>query len=209
MSVREIARVLEISPGTASRWLRDVPLRPEQVAALQARNPVLNGQMAGARRLAEKARAARVDAQAHGRAFAEARDPLHIAGCMLYWAEGSKNRNNVTFTNSDAEMVRFFLGFLRRCYAVKNDRVTLSINVHLGNGLSLVELEDWWLEALDLPRSCLRKAAVNRTSKSSLGRRPPLVYGTARLSVCSTFIVQSIYGALQAYGQFERHAWLG
>jgi hypothetical protein len=49
---------------------------------------------------------------------------------------------------------------------------------------------------------------VNRTSRSSLGRRPPLVHGMARLSVCSTFIVQSSYGSLQAYGDFERPAWL-
>ena len=60
-----------------------------------------------------------------------------------------------------------------------------------------------------MPRSCLRKGAVNRTSKASLGRRPPLVYGTARVTVCSTFLVQSIYGALQAYGGFERPDWLG
>jgi hypothetical protein len=28
-------------------------------------------------------------------------DPLHIAGCMLYWAEGSKSKNVVGFCNSE------------------------------------------------------------------------------------------------------------
>jgi hypothetical protein len=32
---------------------------------------------------------------------------------MLYWAEGSKGRNQVHFANSDVNMVRFFWGFLR------------------------------------------------------------------------------------------------
>jgi len=208
MSVKEIAAELRISASTASRWLRGIVLSPEQVAALDARNPAINGQMLGARRLAEKSRDARADAQAHGRSFAALADPLHRAGCMLYWAEGSKGRNKVTFTNSDVDMVRFFLRFLRECYGVEDERLTLSVNVHLGNGMTLDEIEAWWLAALALPASCLRAAAVNRTSSSSLGKRPPLVHGTARLSICSTFILQSIYGALQAYGGFERPAWL-
>jgi hypothetical protein len=187
--------------------LRDVPLTPDQRAALDAANPVLNGQMAGARRIAENAKAARVRAQAHGRELARRGDPLHQAGCMLYWAEGSKNRNKVIFTNSDVSMVQFFLRFLRECYGLADEAMTLSLNVHLGNGLSLDEIERWWLAALELPSTCLRTAAVNRVSRSSLGKRPPLVHGTARLAVGSTFVVQSIYGAIQAYGEFERAAW--
>ena len=34
------------------------------------------------------------------------------------------------------------------------------------------------------------------------------VYGTAPVRVDSTFLVQSIYGAIQEYGGFERPAWL-
>jgi len=37
---------------------------------------------------------------------------------MLYWAEGSKQRNRLTFANSDVEMVRFFSRFLRECLGV-------------------------------------------------------------------------------------------
>jgi hypothetical protein len=209
MSVRDIAVELKISQSTSSRWLRDVPLTATQIAALEARNPVLNGQMAGARRLAEKSRAARMRAQDHGRRMAAHGTPLHRAGCMLYWAEGSKSKNKVTFTNADPEMVRLFLRFLRECYGVGDERLTLSVNVHLGNGLTLEEIEAWWLQLLQLPSSCLRKAAVNRTSRSSLGKRPPLVHGTARLGTGSTFVVQSIYGGIQAYAGFDRPVWLG
>jgi len=128
MSVRDIAVELKISQSTASRWLRDVPLTATQIAALEARNPVLNGQMAGARRLAEKSRAARMRAQDHGRRMAAHGTPLHRAGCMLYWAEGSKSKNKVTFTNADPEMVHLFLRFLRECYGVGDERLTLSVN---------------------------------------------------------------------------------
>jgi hypothetical protein len=155
-----------------------------------------------------KNRAKRLQAQRHGRELAAGGDRLHQLGCMLYWAEGSKNRNKVIFTNSDADMVALFLRFLRECYAVSDDRLTLSVNVHLGNGMTLDEIQGWWLTRLGLPPQCLREPAVNRTSRASLGKRPPLVHGTARLAVGSTFILQSIYGGIQEYAGIERPRWL-
>jgi hypothetical protein len=35
-----------------------------------------------------------------------------------------------------------------------------------------------------------------------------LPYGTARVSVCSVVVVQSIYGAIQEYAGIDRPEWL-
>ncbi len=40
-------------------------------------------------------------------------------------------------------------------------------------------------------------------------RKNKLPYGTCRLCVHSTAVVQSIYGSIQEYGGFERPEWLG
>jgi hypothetical protein len=135
-------------------------------------------------------------------------DPLHHAGCMLYWAEGSRSRNQVAFTNSDADMVAHFLAFLRRCYDVSDERLALSVNVHLGNGLTLAQVERWWIDRLGVPASCRRRSIVNNVSRASQRKRRTLLYGTVRLAVFSTFIVQSIYGAIQAYAGIDRPEWL-
>jgi hypothetical protein len=127
---------------------------------------------------------------------------------MLYWAEGWKSRNSVAFTNSDAEMLRAFLRFLRGPCDVADDRILLCVNCHLNNGLSLAEIEAWWLAELGLPASSLRAASVNRPSRASRWRRNVLPYGTVRLVVHSTALVQSIYGAIQEYAGFERPEWL-
>ena len=71
---------------------------------------------------------------------------------MLYWAEGSKQRNGVVLTNSDADMLVLFVRFLRECYEVSTARMNLTINCHLNNGLSLDEIEAWWLARLGLRR---------------------------------------------------------
>ena len=59
-----------------------------------------------------------------------------------------------------------------------------------------------------MPRSCLRTSTVNRASRVSKGVRRPLVHGTAQLRVDSTWVIQSIYGALQEYTGCIRDEWL-
>jgi hypothetical protein len=128
---------------------------------------------------------------------------------MLYWAEGSKTRNAAQLVNADPDLIETFLRFLRSCYDVPDERVALSVNCFLGSGLSLDEIQDWWLTRLGLPASCLRKAIVNRPSSASKRRKGHVLpYGTARVSVHSTFIVQSIYGAIQEYAGIDRPEWL-
>jgi hypothetical protein len=105
-------------------------------------------------------------------------------------------------------MLALFAQFLRRSYSVPVTDICLFVNCFDGNGLTVGEIESWWLDRLELPRSCLRAATVNRPSSASKGRRRQLLFGTLRIQVNSTFIVQSIYGAIQEYAGIERPEWL-
>ena len=208
MSMKAIARRLGVSVSSVSLWTRDIELTPEQIAALATRNHRLGGQRRGQRARAEGALVRRLISQLEGRALARRGDMLHQAGCMLYWAEGAKSRNRVVLVNSDPHMLRFFKRFLKECYAVEDDRFAFSVNCYVNNGLSLDEIEGHWLTVLDLPRECLRKATINNPSRSSKQLKRNLPYGTGRLEVCSTVIVQSIYGAIQEYAGFEESSWI-
>ncbi len=129
---------------------------------------------------------------------------------MLYWAEGAKSRNTVKLVNSDVHLLRFFVRFLRACFGLSSQDFRLHLNVYLNNGLSIEEIERHWLQALELPRSCLRKHIVDFKPTSSSGqKRSKLPYGVCTLCVNrSTRIVQHIYGAIQEYAGFDRPEWL-
>ena len=106
-------------------------------------------------------------------------------------------------------MVSFFLRFLRHCFDVPEHKIAVTCNLFADHLECQDEIEQYWLDLLRLPRSCLRKSTVNRYSKySQKKRRNKLPYGTCRLSVCDTRLVQHIYGAIQEYGGFEREEWL-
>jgi hypothetical protein len=128
---------------------------------------------------------------------------------MLYWAEGAKARNTLKVINADPEVLVFFIGFLRAHFAVANDQFRVYCNLFADHAERRREIEDFWLDRLRLPRSCLRKTIVNTYSKySQKKRRNRLPYGTTALVVHSTRIVQTIYGSIQEYGSFDRPEWL-
>jgi hypothetical protein len=128
---------------------------------------------------------------------------------MLYWAEGA-HRNALRFANSDPEIVRFFLMFLRRYFEVRDEDVRVTCNLFADHTDRQREIEDFWLGVLRLPRSSLCKSILNVYSKhSQKKRRNKLPYGTCRVAVHDTRITQSIWGAIQEYGGFTREEWLG
>jgi transposase-like protein len=208
-SIKEIARAVGVSTSSVSVWVRDIELTADQVESLRLRNPRLNGQMTGTRIRSARARAARMLAQAEGRAVARRGDPEHAAGCMLFWAEGSRHRNTVHFTNSDPMMMRVFSEFIRRFFDPPFERVRVWCNLHADHARKQEEIEDFWLRTLGVPRCCLIKSTVNVHSRATRRKRTNMLpYGTCRLTVHSTNIVQHLHGAIQEYGGFDRPAWI-
>jgi hypothetical protein len=213
MPYKRIASTLGVSVNSAYRWTKDIELTPEQ-KHLNLRGPSgpLNPERvrkAGAS-WAARCRSRRAVCQAEGRRTAREQDHLHLAGCMLYWAEGSKRRHAIEFTNSDPHMLLLFRRFLTDALRVDLASIRLTINVYTGNGLTIEEIESHWLDLLGLPRSSVRKHAINHMPTSSSGRaKNKLPFGVCTLRVHNTWMLQHIYGAIQEYAGFEEPAWLG
>ena len=207
MPFKRIAKELEISPATAHRWTSDIELTAAQQSAIDAEMREVRA--ARVARWSEQCRSKRRGYQEEGRRKAREGDQLHLSGCMLYWAEGSKERNGLLFANSDPAMVGLYGRFLRDSLLVPADRITVRVNVYLRNGLTIEDVESYWLEILDLPSACLRKHVINHFPTSSSGRRRhKLPYGVCMVSVTSTRVVQHVFGAIQEYSGFDQPGWL-
>src|SRR3712207_299901 len=89
-SIKVIASRLRVAPATVSRWVRDIPLTPEQLAVLYERDARSGGRRAGHARQAAQARAARLRWQNEGRELAPRREGVELTGCMFHWGEGPK-----------------------------------------------------------------------------------------------------------------------
>ena len=209
LSVKEIARRLDVAKSSVSLWVRDIELTPEQHETLRGNNAMHDRQRLAREALIRKHRVRRLAAQDEGRMYAKVGDPLHAAGCMLFWAEGTKHRNIVQLSNSDPELLRLFAHFLREFFFVRDKDFRVTCHLFTDHVERQHEVEQFWLDVLDLPRTCLCKSIVNVYSKHSQKKRKnKLPYGTCKITVHSTRVAQSIYGAIQECGGFERPEWL-
>lgn len=126
---------------------------------------------------------------------------LHLAGCMLYWAEGAKSKNSVAFVNTDVYMMQLFMRFLRECYEVPDNKIAVRCRSHVGNKTPLQEVEKYWLETLCLPESSLRKGSLEERIATRKTNR--YEYGMCTVQIYDTSLCQRIFGAIKHYVGIE------
>lgn len=200
VSVRQIAKQLKIAKSSASVWVRDVSITNEQHAVLK------EGQRkAIAEARSERFYKRRLDYQEIGRKKINCGDSLYIAGCMLYWAEGSKKRNSIIFTNTDVSMLKLFMRFLREKLDVLDEDITLDLQYYEDAGVSLEDIKQFWMKELNMDidsfRTCM--SIKGKGTKKTIHK-----HGICRLMVHQTKKAQEIYGAIQQFGEFKNNDWL-
>lgn len=207
LSIREIMNETGASKGSISMWVRDIPLTKEQTQRLEQRKSrgSTHGQREGAKANRRYAMEKRKAYQEAGRLKAREGRPLHAMGCMLYWAEGAKGKNTLNFVNSDTNMMRFYIRFLREELNVHNHEIALHIICHSNDILEVSRIEQFWLDLFQLPPSCLRKTVYKVGSNS---RHNILTNGVCSIRVYKTELVQHVYGAIQEYAGFDYPEWL-
>jgi hypothetical protein len=208
MSIIAIAKIVKAAKSSVSTWCRDIPLTEEQEEALRFSNERYEAQAKGAKANVDIHREKRRLYQEEGRQQAREGDALHLAGCMLYWAEGKKGRNSIGFVNSDPSMMIVFVRFLREVFNVKNDKIKIRIVAYLSDGITVDDIKTFWLETLDLDWSNLTKSRFNGQPKSSQQKGRKLTYGVCELYVGGTNLIQHIYGAIQEYSGIDKPEWL-
>jgi predicted transcriptional regulator len=208
MSIKAIAQTLGCGKGTVSDWCHDIVLTAEQEEALQKSDKRRKAQIAAAEKNVRVHREKRLEYQEEGRRKARENDPLHVAGCMLYWGEGTKNRSAICFVNSDPEMMKIFIRFLRECLDIPEEMFNIRVNAYLDNGLGEEEIIRYWMDVLGLKSENLRKSRFNNQPTSSQQKGRKLFYGTCSLAVNSTRLVQHVFGAIQEYAGVDKPEWL-
>lgn len=205
LSLSEIATKLQVSKGSVSAWCRSIILSSEQIVHLESKRKHWASQNKGAQTNRQNAQAQRLEYQETGRQKAREMRPLHIKGCMLYWAEGAKSKNIIHFVNSDPNMMKLFMRFLREELEIDDKIVSLQLHCHSHDPDTHRDMKIYWSSILNLPIECFQKVQVK---KGSTTRKNRLENGICAIRISRTEFVMHIYGAIQEYGGFENPDWL-
>jgi hypothetical protein len=175
----EIRELIPVPKGTLSYWCREIRLSEEQVEAIRERTgPETRLGIPVDTQWRRREEIDRIRADARQFAKEHLDDPFFVAGVVLYWAEGSKTKRNLSMVNTDAEVLRIFIGWTRR-YHAPDAAFSLSLHLHEGNDEALARTH--WADALEL-----LDAKWNKTFLKPEGtghRKNRLRHGVCRVEV--------------------------
>ncbi len=139
--------------------------------------------------------------------LAEKDKELKIAGIMLYWAEGSKNlkSNMVDFVNSDPNMIKIFLKFLRQICGVKEDRLRLYLYSYSYQEID--KLKDYWNKITGIPKAQFFKPYIREGNPNLNGRKLP--YGLVHIRYCDKQLLKLVLSWIEEFKSDLLIKWAG
>ena len=160
LSYSEIMKIIPIAKSTLSDWLHSVGLSKKQKQRLTEKK------LASIRRGWEKVKKIRLDRTQN--IFNKSKedisklkinkDSLFLMGLMLYWAEGSKQKENrvsvsqgVIFSNSDPKMIVFFINWIKKILKFADDLIVPEIYIHENKRDEIEKVKIFWSKATGIP----------------------------------------------------------
>jgi len=122
-------------------------------------------------------------------------EKLRIAGVMLYWAEGNKQKDTVDFANSDSRMIKVFLKFLREICQVDESRLRTFVYCYANQDVDA--LENFWRRVTRIPKEQFNKPYIRKDfSEKKIGK---MRYGLVHVRYSDSKLVNQINKWIKEY----------
>ena len=185
----------EIPKSTLSLWCHDIVLSPQQIRRIDsaARRAVSRGRMAAlsAKKAEREAMLASVkNSVAHLGKKILGKDVAKVALAMLYLGEGSKTkRSSLMFGNSNPAVIVLFLGLLRRCYVIDENKFRCTVQCRADQKIAV--LEKFWSRTTRIPPRLFYDARIDTRTKGKPSLKPDYK-GVCRIDYFSAKIANEI-----------------
>lgn len=197
-SYSEILREVSVAKSTLSFWLKNIGLSSTQKQRLTDKK------LAAMKRGSEKVHRLRMErwnkikTQASSEINKLSKEERWLLGIALYWAEGSKEKENghstgIKFSNSDMSMILIFRSWLREFFEISEENMKYELYIH--------ERADWksaqnfWASRLKIQPENIRiyfKPHNSNPKRKNIGKE---YVGLIRLCISdSIFITRKISG---------------
>jgi hypothetical protein len=205
-SIKVIARRLGVSSGTVSIWCREIKLTAKQREALEKREGLgkLEGRYKGSQTNRRKKEVKTVALKKKGGKLVESLSlkELFVAGVALYWGEGSKEDTRLQITNSDLEIVKFFIVWVEKIFGIEKERLVFYITVNEMHEGRVKEIERYWQKALNVSEEQFNKTVILKSKNKKRYDNFLDHYGTIRVTVRrSSELRRIVQGAIEKMAQ--------
>ncbi len=197
MSYNQIKLSIKVSKSTLSLWLREYPLKPEQMRLLrdfsEVRIEKFRQTMLGKR---EK-RFEGIYKEEKAKQLPLSERELFIAGLFLYWGEGTKDlRYPLALYNTNPQIIKFGLGWYVK--GLKLPLSKINIQLHLYSDMNIREEMKYWSKELKVPLSQFPKPYIKKSKKSDINRKGSFGHGTCGWVVHDVRLKERVMAAIKA-----------
>lgn len=206
----EILAEVPVSKSTLSLWLRDVGLGNKQQQRLTEKKRIAQLRGAHARKHKREQGSLASYATASRKVGTISKHELMLIGAALYWAEGCKEKSHnigqgIDFANTDPEMVKVFLRFLREVLDVSDERIRLSLYIHRGHASRVRDVCGYWKQIVGGVNPRIEYVYLKKHNPKTKRKRTDAAYrGTLRITIRrSTNLQREIQGLI--YGITGAH----
>lgn len=186
----EILQKVSVTKSTLSRWLKSVNLAKVQKQRITEKRKQARLKAIKVIRQKRLIKTQKLIKSGVKEVKALNNKDLFIIGVSLYWAEGAKQKPNnvsqrVSFSNSDPEMIKIFLLWLKKICKINSKRLVFEIYLHqtVRDNQKLIEkILNHWRKILKIPRN---KKINLRFKRSKLKKTNTLdnYFGVFRIEV--------------------------
>ncbi len=117
---------------------------------------------------------------------------------MLYWGEGSKTSNEVGFSNSNPEMIKVFLLFLRQICGVEERRIKPMIHMYTDQDKNF--LEEFWAGATGIDKNNFYRTYVHEGKRGTYKNKSK--YGTLGMGYADKKLLKLILDWIDEYREY-------
>lgn len=204
LSYREIMQTVPVAKSTIGLWLRSVGLSQQQKQRLTEKKLAAIQKGADAKKQQRIETTEEIMTEAIREVTSVSRRELWLIGIMLYWAEGSKEKEyrpsgQVRFTNTDPDMICLFLRWLKKVCGKTMDDLIFSIYIHDLQRQRTSEIVEFWSKTIGCSNDRLRRVYYKKGNPKTKRKNVGATYhGTLVIKVrSSTTLIRRIAGWTQ------------
>lgn len=199
-SYSAIKKELGIAKSTASAWLNKYPLTHEQLGKLQFHNEhrieAFRATMAKKKQKLFDEEVVKQEKIIGNLTEKE----LYLCGLALYWGEGGKTRySELTFSNTDARMIKFMLTWLKRCIHYPQERIR--VHLHLYKDMEIETEIKYWMLVTGLDKRQFTKPYIKKTTLRGLTYKSR-GHGTCNLIARGLQYARPVLAGMEVMAQF-------
>lgn len=190
-----------LSKSTLSGWLRNVELtKGQKEALLKNIKRVTYGARVRAgrtKRIENEKKNQEIMTKAGDELPSLIKNPLFLVGLVLYWAEGTRKSGYFRFTNSDPEIIKIMVKWLREIFQIPEEKIRIRIYIH--KIYSHENCEKFWSRITNIPLNRFLKTIYKPTPhkiKKNLDYK-----GVCRIDINNVNLFRRIMGRQQGISE--------